>query len=355
MAEKRYRQFMYVQDLEHLKVKASDLKKILEKSGAEEWAFIFHDADKKEASTLDGEDVGTNDTDGTTSVITSTDEVTIRKHLHVVLKFENARTISSVAKLFNDKPQYVEVWRGKIENAYSYLLHRTSGAKNKHQYDPKDVIANFDFEARIKQIQAKVKASKQNVNNSMLAYANGEISLSQLTEKIGPLEVAKRKKTIDNLSEILEKKYFEEWVKKFDGEMCKVIWIWGPAGVGKTRFAKKSFENSNLKFTVLGSSKDIFQPYSCTAEDGAGKNIILDDLRPNALPYDDLLRILDPYQHRKMGPARYHDRYLTLEKIIITTPYSPNEFYKATKGLDYKIDTFDQLQRRIFKVKNLGK
>ena len=56
-----------------------------------------------------------------------------------------------------------------------------------------------------------------------------------------------------------------------------------------------------------------------------------------------------------MGPARYHDRPLTLEKIIITTPYSPEEFYLATKNLDAKIDTYDQLKRRIGKLIKLDK
>ena len=73
------------------------------------------------------------------------------------------------------------------------------------------------------------------------------------------------------------------------------------------------------------------------------------------LEYADLLRILDPYQHAKMGPARYHDRPLTLERIVITTPYSPEEFYTATKNLDVKIDTFDQLKRRITKIIKLNK
>lgn len=352
---KRYRQFMYVQDLTHLKVKPTELKEILEKSGAEKWAFILHDKDFKE-------DLGESGTDGTLSdegekqALSPSEEASktlIRQHFHVVLKFENAHSISSIAKLFKDEGQYVQVWKGKIENAWSYLLHRTNGAQNKFQYSPQDVVSNFDFKKEIKKIEDKVKQSKSNINEKIQSYTNGEITKEQLIDEIGVLEFAKRKKTLDAVEQILEVRQQSAWLKEFKGKECKVIWICGPAGSGKTTGAKKIFENGNLPYTVLGSSKDPFQPYSCVEE--KGKNIILDDLRPNVLDYADLLRILDPYQHQKMGPARYHDRPLTLERIIITTPYSPEEFYLATKNLDSKIDTYEQLKRRIGKLIKLDK
>lgn len=360
---KRYRQFMFVQDLTHLKVKPTELKQILEKSGAEKWAFILHDKDSKDDSKgiLD-DNSGENGTLGTPSKegeITSPSpsnnhsKLLVRQHFHVVLKFENAHSISSIAKLFKDEPQFVEIWKGKIENAWSYLLHRTNGAKSKFQYSPQDVVSNFDFKKEIKKIEDKVKQSKSNINEKIQSYTNGEITKEELIEKIGVWEFAKRKKTLDAVEQVLEVRRQSAWLKEFEGKECKVIWIYGPAGSGKTTGAKKIFENSDLPYTVLGSSKDPFQPYSCIEE--KGKNIILDDLRPNVLDYADLLRILDPYQHEKMGPARYHDRPLTLEKIIITTPYSPEEFYLATKNLDAKIDTYDQLKRRIGKLIKLDK
>lgn len=360
---KRYRQFMFVQDLTHLKVKPTELKQILEKSGAEKWAFILHDKDSKDDSKgiLD-DNSGENGTLGTPSKegeITSPSpsnnhsKPLVRQHFHIVLKFENAHTISSVAKLFKDEDQYVQVWNGRIENAWSYLLHRTAGAKSKHQYSPDAVTSNFDFKKEIKKIEDRVKQSRANINAEIQSYTKGEISKNQLIDEIGILEYAKRKKTLDAVEQVLEVRRQTAWLKEFEGKECKVIWICGPAGSGKTTGAKKIFENSDLPYTVLGSSKDPFQPYSCIEE--KGKNIILDDLRPNVLDYADLLRILDPYQHEKMGPARYHDRPLTLEKIIITTPYSPEEFYLATKNLDAKIDTYDQLKRRIGKLIKLDK
>lgn len=351
---KRYRQFMFVQDLTHLKVKPTELKEICEKSGAEKWAFILHNKDSKDDSD------GILDENGTVGTLSKEGEITssspsnnrskplVRQHFHIVLKFENAHSIASIAKLFKDENQFVEVWKGKIENAWSYLLHRTSGAQNKFQYSPQDVVSNFDFKKEIKKIEDKVKQSKTNINEAIQSYTDGEISEEELIEKIGVWEFAKRKKTLDAVKQVLEVRRQSAWLKEFEGKECKVIWIWGASGTGKTTGAKKIFENSNLPYTILGSSNDPFQPYSCIED--KGKNIILDDLRPNALSYADLIKVLDPYQHRKMGPARYRDRPLTLEKIVITTPYSPKEFYAETKGINPRIDTYKQLERRIAKV-----
>lgn len=351
---KRYRQFMYVQDLTHLKVKPTELKEILEKSGAEKWAFILHDKDFKEDLGESGTD-GTLSSEGEKQALSPSEEASkalIRQHFHVVLKFENAHTIASIAKLFKDENQYVQVWNGRIENAWSYLLHKTNGAKNKFQYKPDDVTSNFDFAKEIKKIEDKVKRSRTNINDKIQSYTEGEIGKEQLIDEIGILEYAKRKRTLDAVEQLLEVRRQEQWLKDFKGKKCKVIWIWGKAGSGKTTLAKNLFEKGKHSYTILGSSKDPFQPYSCI--ENKGRNIILDDLRPNTLDYDDLLRILDPYQHAKMGPARYHDRPLTLEKIIITTPYSPEEFYLATKNLDAKIDTYDQLKRRLTKIIKLN-
>lgn len=347
---KRYRQFMYVQDLTHLKVKPTELKEILEKSGAEKWAFILHDKDFKEDFGESGTD-GTLSDEGEKQALQPSEEASktlIRQHFHVVLKFENAHSISSVAKLFKDEDQYVQVWKGKIENAWSYLLHRTSGAQNKFQYSPQDVVSNFDFKKEIKKIEEKVKQSKSNINEQIQSYTDGEITKEQLIERIGVWEFAKRKKTLDAVEQVLEVRRQSAWLKEFEGKKCLVVWIWGASGTGKTTKAKQLFEVGNYPYTILGSSNDPFQPYSCIEE--KGKNIILDDLRPNSLTYADLIKVLDPYQHKKMGPARYHDRPLTLEKIVITTPYSPKEFYAETKGINPRIDTYEQLERRIAKV-----
>lgn len=325
----RARQFMYVQDLQHLKVKEKDLQKILNQSGAIEWAYIKHDQEIKQIKEIDKKN-----------------SKTIRPHLHVVLKYKNPHLITTIAKLFKDKPQYVDIWKGKIANAYSYLLHETDEAKksDKFHYKDSNVIASFDFSKRMKKIRKGISTNKKiDINALIDNYANNLISFQELEKEIGITELAKRKRLIDQIDTIKEQHEHDVWMKKFKGKKMKALWLYGPSGVGKTVYAEQLFKDK--KYVILGSSRDYFQPYH-------GEHfIILNDLRPNDFHYSDLLRILDPYQHDKAAPSRYHDKILSAQEIIITTPYSPEEFYKSTNIVDLRIDTYDQLARRIQAIK----
>lgn len=321
MAEIRARQFMYMQDFDHLKIDFNDLTNILTKANIQEWAYIIHDKDTDQNDQL------------------------IRKHLHVVLKYANPQILSHVVRLFNDEPQYLEVWQGRISNAYSYLIHATLEAKDKYQYDPKNVVASFDFLARITEIQTSVNQSRLNskvVANFLTQYANEEISYQELVNIVGLAEIAKRKSVIDNITKLIADKKHGEWLKDFHDRKAETIWLWGSAGVGKTRYANKLVHGENV--AILGSSRDYFQDYQ-------GEHyVVLNDLRPNDFRYADLLRLLDPYEHDKVAPRRYHDVKLNIEMLIITTPYSPFEFYQHVKIADERTDTFEQLKRRIHAI-----
>ena len=84
--------------------------------------------------------------------------------------------------------------------------------------------------------------------------------------------------------------------------------------------------------------------------------MILDELRPKTISYADLLRITDPFgiENRAMAPARYIDKALVCDLIIITTPFTPSQFYFKqfnadcwAKVRDDCADGLDQLLRRI--------
>lgn len=311
---KRARQFMYMQDCDHLKVKKDDIKEILEKSGADEWAYIVHDQDET------------------------------RVHIHVVLKFKNPHSIEAVAKLFDDKAQYVDIWNGRIANAYSYLIHETATAKEegKHHYKATDVVASFDFPARIDEINQKVKQSPKEISKLIDEYADEKISKNELQEKIGVLNFAKRKNLIDKIDAVLAYKKHQEFLKEYEGEKCKVFWLWGKAGTGKSRLSREIFQSRHSNdFFVAGSARDHFQNYE------GQKYIIINDLRPSDYNYGSLLTMLDPYELDKSASSRYFDKPINALIIIITTPYSPQAFYNNAQINDTIVDSFDQLKRRI--------
>lgn len=315
----RSRQFMYTQDLDHLPFKKEDLKTILEKSSVEEWAYILHDKDI--------------DKDGKT----------IRPHFHVVLKFKDAKTISRVAKIFNDKQEYIEVWKNTIGNAYSYLIHETSKAKDKHHYEPTEVISSFDFETRIKQIRKKVaKPSKKDIDDLIDDYSNELLTKTELQEKIGVLEMARHKTLLDHIEDILAYKKHQKFLKDFKGQKCTTYWIYGKSGIGKTKMVREILEELHPNnFRILGSQRDHFQEYH------GEEFIVINDLRPQDYEYGQLLTLLDPWEIDKMAPARYHDKYLNARAIYITTPYSPIAFYNGANIVNGLIDSFEQLNRRI--------
>lgn len=321
----RKRVFMYTQDLDHLPFKAEDLESNLKKLGLKSWAYILHNKDKDK------------------------NQKPVRPHYHAILQYKDAKTISAVAKMIGDKQQYIEAWKGSVNNAYSYLIHRTAAAKEKYQYDPKEVVASFDYVAKIKEITEEVTQKERNSSKFIQArlqeYADRVIDYDQLTQEIGTLAVAKQQQVIDRITQLHDQedhKNWVEWAKKTNLKV-KVLWLYGEAGVGKTRMAEMILRKEN--FITLGSSRDYFQEYH-------GEHfIILNDLRPGDFDYSDLLRLLDPYQYEKAAPSRYHDKQLSAQEIIITTPYDPVTFYENMKIADPFIDTADQLLRRIVPIK----
>ncbi|NRO31031.1 hypothetical protein IMAU30143_01245 [Lactobacillus helveticus] len=315
---------MYTQDLDHLPFKKEDLEEKILKSGAIEWAYILHDKDLDDKSKK------------------------IRAHYHVVVRYKDAKTLSRVASIFGDKPQYFEAWHGTINNAYSYLIHETLEAKDnsgKHHYDPSEVKASFDFKARIEAIRKRVKKpSRADIKNLIDDYSNSLISKEKLQDEIGIFEMAKHKNLIDHIDEILAYNKHQKFLKDFKDQKCTTYWLYGSAGVGKTILCRSVVENLKKDFCILGSQRDHFQSYK-------GENyIILNDLRPTDYQYGQLLTLLDPWENDKVAPSRYHDKYLNARVIFITTPYDPVTFYNSCNIENRLIDTVDQLQRRVISM-----
>lgn len=315
MSDIKSHNFMYVQQTKHLKVKPEEFRELLDSCKADlSWAYIKHDKDD-----------------------------CVTEHYHVILHYKNAARLSTVANLFKDDEERVQVWDERWNNACGYLLHLTKNSKEdgKYPYKVEEVTANFDFQEKIQKIQTRVFGTK-NINKVIEQYGNHEISKQELELKIGDAELAKNHVWISRIDDLKAKREHDKFLKDFEGQAQETIWLWGSAGVGKSRYA--DYLTKGKETAKLGSSRDYFQDYH-------GENyVILNDLRPNEFSYADLLRITDPYQHDKSAPRRYHDLKLNLKMLIITSPYSPDDFYEYCKVKNYQIDTFAQLNRRILAI-----
>lgn len=309
--ELRSHNWMYTQQVEYLKT-TENFNDILERSGAEKWAYILHDKDRG-----------------------------VKNHYHVILHYNNASRLSTIANLFKDECQHVTKWDKRWNNACAYLIHLTEESRNKHQYGVDEVTANFDYPEKIYEIKSRIHGAK-NIKKAIEEYGNHEISRQELEWKLGDAELAKNHVWISRIDNIIAERIHKEFLKEFEGKAQETIWLWGSAGAGKSRYA--DYLTRNNETAKLGSSRDYFQDYN-------GENyVILNDLRPNEFSYADLLRITDPYQHDKSAPRRYHDLKLNLKMLIITSPYSPDEFYEYCRIDNPRIDTFQQLNRRIHAI-----
>ena len=328
----RAKNIMYTQQLRHLPAKTVDqLATLIETQlKPERYAIVTHDKDVDEKG------------------------LPTEAHAHAMMSFQNARSLNNVAKLLGDKPQYLTAWKGSAGNGYAYLIHATKDAQTKHQYNPDEVIANFDYKAEIQSIAADVVKASPHLKAQRLldALMIGAVTKEEVEEHLTGSQYAKFHRQIEDVYarrlEILAQRFREDMIAQ--GKSLEVVWIYGYAGTGKTTLAKEYAKKRNEKYFVSGSSRDIFQKYK------GEHTIILDEMRPDVMTYADLLRIMDPFGARDvvMAPSRYNDKALSCDLMIVTTPYSPYAFYTAKFGTAFGnmsntvyTDSFEQLLRRI--------
>lgn len=325
----RYRHLMYTQFLDHMVLSVEELIAALEQIGADRYALIVHDKDTDK----DGNPIG--------------------PHVHAMMSFKNGHSLASIAKQFHDKPQYLEIYDKNVNNGYSYLIHATTKARNKYQYDPSEVIANFDYVSLVTveipgQIAAKHDKKAGTVKTLLdLMYIGAKTKREVEAELSGSL-YGKYRSQIEAVWAKRLQMMAEEWREKklAEGAQVQVIWIYGPAGTGKTSLAKSYARKAGQGYYISGSSRDIFQGYN------GEHTLVMDELRPKTIPYHDLLRILDPFNltDPTMAPSRYSDKAIACDLIIITTPYNPLSFYQKEfdKESDFsRVDSFNQLLRRL--------
>lgn len=128
----------------------------------------------------------------------------------------------------------------------------------------------------------------------------------------------------------------------------EVFWLWGPAGVGKTRavwqreceLQKNSDEFKSFGVPSLwmsGSNLTYFEGYE--NQDA----VLIDDFRPDMCTLTTLLRMTDRYPLRVN--VKHSSREWNPQRIYVTAPCGPRDFFPKYSDLG----AADQLLRRLTK------
>lgn len=326
--------FMFEQQVGYMPMPIDQLyEKAKHAKGLVELCYILHDKDRKEDGTLK------------------------TSHYHMSMYFDHRKTVNSVAKMLESKPQQIEVMtqqgQSTVEaknNAFAYLCHRTKNAQEqgKYQYSPDEVTANFDYPKWLAEQESKVN----NANDILELLNDRHITKDQAIERIknefGGVAYSRNAKKIETIAYANLRADYKDWLKRMKEKKrdVKVLWLYGYAGTGKSHFATDLATDKNLTYKKL-TSKHLFDDLTDLSIKDQDV-LIFDDFRPDTLPYSSILQIFDPLNLGVSLDARYHNAYLMSEYIIVTTPFSPYEFYQSMYIRNRKIDTFEQLSRRIY-------
>ena len=246
-----------------------------------------------------------------------------RPHYHIYLNFGKSSCDSKiVAEWFGIPENFIERVKGRKTDVLLYMTHGNDSQKNKHQYEPDEVHANFDFQVEIE--QAKILGDFENY------------SYAQMLKYVDSLPVSEKATAFTRL-EKLWKLHCTTLTLNTDRKI-EVVFITGKGGTGKTYYAKKLLNSLNYDYCVSSSSNDPFQDYL------GQKAIILDDLRDKSFELADLLKILDNNTSSSVK-SRFANRVFKGEMIVITSSVPINFWYPEFKY--GKFDTLNQLYRRV--------
>lgn len=271
-------------------------------------------------------------------------------HIHMMLQFENARSVNQVAKEIGDNPQQLEIWKGNVENGFSYLIHATDNSRHKHQYSCDDVRANFDYPATIARISKKVSkvsvtSNIHKINTILDLVATGEMPIAEAKNVLSGSDYAKAVDKLKKAHELYLERSAEKLHKQMieNNEIVAVHWFYGESETGKSFLAERLATEMGIPYYKTTTTKDAFQFYQ------GEQTIILDELRPEAIPFSELLALLNPFSRGKVAvSSRYFNKALSCKTIFITTPYNPCSFYYGYRM--NQIDFGEQLYRRLSSV-----
>lgn len=153
----------------------------------------------------------------------------------------------------------------------------------------------------------------------------GYVTVDEVTEE-DPMMYHRYGRTLEKLEDIAHRKKFRNWMTECD-------WIYGKTGTGKSAHAFENYDPST--HFVYANDKGWWDGYK-------GQEIVIINEFRGQIKYHELLELIDQYPKTVKRRNREPTPFLA-RKIIITTPFRPEEIYSNL----HINDDLGQLLRRI--------
>lgn len=256
------------------------------------------------------------------------DEMSSFNHWHFGVHTESDNTYDTIAKWFGLPVNAVVSINKKFESTYAlYLIHYN--AEGKTPVDTRLVRSSFgiDYDKLINNV--KRKAGLQEIFDKI---ASEEIKPYNLTKYVDINTFVEHKYEFDRAFT-----YVADSKKGVNRDM-QCMYIYGPAGTGKTTFAKICATQKGYATYISSGGKNPLDNY-------AGEEcIILDDIRGNVFTLADFLKLTDNNTDSLVG-CRYYNKSIAYCKLLIcTSVLSPEELYQGVT--DTQKEPLAQLLRR---------
>lgn len=292
-------------------------------------------------------------------------------HIHVVLKFKNARALNEIANWFGIPVNMIDIAKGRhaFEDCAEYLIHKKQ--PEKAQYEPDKVIANFNYVEWIENqvvkdiLHEKYHMNIDDINDIVNEVATNGLSLEKVEEMVSAPIFLRNKKLFKDA----RAKYIYD---HFQMPPCRFVFYVdgdGKAGAGKS-VATKALCKQFAREYGADPTKDIGQLKEYIYKAGQkgvawdkydGQPIVyIDDRTARDLlqefnGHEGVKNLFERFPEKETANIKYGDACIVAKYIVINgiQPYSEfvnglNGTFKTSKGEEIESDTdITQYTRRI--------
>lgn len=233
-----------------------------------------------------------------------------KPHFHMVLTFWQTMSSLTISRALWVEEQYVEKIKSSVNSSFLYLIHKND--PEKYQYNPKEVLSNFDYVDFSDDYTPKQK--RELIAKRILDW---EIKPYNLIDFVSIEEYAKNNSFYNNCF-----KWRQEKMAEINRNL-ECIYVYGPSWIWKTTYAKKLAENLGYSVYISSGWKKPLDDYKWQ------ECIILDDIREKDFELNEFLKLTDNNTNSFIW-CRYYNKSIAECKLIILTSIIPmRNFYSS--------------------------